>query len=129
MAYIRASDLLKMEGIADQSLFDWNVRQALGRTDVNKDIEKSVRSQDEHKNFVLYHNGLTVLCESLKFDKENLIINAYSVVNGCQSLTTLYQNQSYISDDLIILTRFIQVAPDSDLATKITNRTNNQKRD
>jgi hypothetical protein len=41
-------------------------------------------------------------------------------------LTSLYDNQSQLSNDLEILTRIIEVSPDSPLAAKITHHTNNQ---
>ena len=52
-----ALNLLKMSGIADGSLFEQNVRLALGNTKVNKGLRKSIKNKDEHKNFPLYHNG------------------------------------------------------------------------
>jgi len=121
-----ASELVRMEGIENQELFDWNVRQSLGKTNVNKDIASSVSDISEHANFLLYHNGVTVLCERLEIVGEYITISGYSVVNGCQSLTTIYNNRGKISDELRILARIISVPPDSNLAFKITRRTNNQ---
>jgi hypothetical protein len=47
-------------------------------------------------------------------------------VNGCQSLTGLYDNRDSLTPELRILTKFIQIAPESPLARKITDHTNNQ---
>jgi hypothetical protein len=126
IAPLLGSELLKLDGIQSGELFSWNVRQSLGRTKVNKAIAQSVREQTEHKNFVLYHNGLTVLCESVSHDDGKLKISGYTVVNGCQSLTTLFENRSSVSSELRILTRLIQLPPDSELAAKITRHSNNQ---
>src|SRR6266478_2859424 len=66
IAPLAAEELVKMEGIANGELFAWNVRQWLKKTKVNKDIETSIQTQGEHKFFPAFHNGLTVLCKSLK---------------------------------------------------------------
>ena len=127
IAPISAQELVKIDGIENGELFAWNVRQWLGRgTGVNKDIEKSVKDKTEHVYFPAFHNGLTVLCERLDIDGARVKIKGYAVVNGCQSMTGLYENRNHLTDDLKILTKFIEIRPDSDLALKITDHTNNQ---
>jgi hypothetical protein len=126
IAPLSAAELVKMEGIPSQELFAWNVRQWLRKTNVNKDIEKSIKTASEHKYFPAFHNGLTVLCESLEVTDEKITVSGYAVVNGCQSLTGLYENRADITPDLRLMTKFIRVSPKSDLASKITDHTNNQ---
>ena len=127
MVPLLAEELLRMDGISSGELFAWNVRQWLGRkTKVNKDIERSIKDRSEHKYFPAFHNGLTVLCKELKSNDTHITISGYAVVNGCQSLTALDTNKASVSSDLRILTKFILVSPDSELALKITNNTNNQ---
>jgi len=115
-----------MQGIPNGELFAWNVRQWLRRTKVNKDIEQSIGQQGEHKYFPAFHNGLTVLCKNLALKKDKLTISGYAVVNGCQSLTGLYENRKRLSSDLRILTKLVRVSPETPLALKITDHTNNQ---
>ena len=127
IAPIAASELLRMEGIASGELFAWNVRQWLGKkTKVNRDIAKSIADTTEHKYFPAFHNGLTILCKTLELNKDAITINGYAVVNGCQSLSGLYENKGRISEDLRLLTKLISVAPETELAAKITDHTNNQ---
>jgi hypothetical protein len=127
IASLSAEDLVNMGGIANGELFAWNVRQFLGRkTKVNKDIEKSIKNTADHQLFPAFHNGLTVLCERLEVKKDKLSVAGYAVVNGCQSLTSLYENKKDISKELRIITKFINVAPNDPLANKITDHTNNQ---
>ena len=125
-APISATELIQLDGLASGELFVWNVRRSLGRTKVNKSIAQSVRNVGEHSNFLLYHNGITILCADWARDGDKLTISNYAVVNGAQSLTSLYQNREHITDDLQILTRVIRLPPDSDLASKITYHSNNQ---
>lgn len=115
-----------MAGVESGELFAWNVRQALGRTKVNKAIAESVSDQSEHKNFLLYHNGLTVLAEKADYVDDALIIDGYTVVNGCQSLTTLFEHRTKITEELRLLARIIKLPPQNELAAKITRHSNNQ---
>lgn len=126
IAPIRATELVKMEGIADQSLYAYNVRGPLGRTQVNKDIVHSVNDPATHKLFPLFHNGVTVICKNIQQAGDKLRITDYYVVNGCQSLTALYFHSQKLTDDLRILTKFIRTEPGSDLAETITRYSNNQ---
>lgn len=126
VAPLLASELVSLKGIRSGELFDWNVRQSLGRTKVNKAIAKSVKNQAEHKNFLLYHNGLTILTKQLEHKEDRITLSGYSVVNGCQSITSLFENRSTISRELRLLGRLIQLPPDSELAARITRHSNNQ---
>lgn len=126
IAPIKARDLVLLDGIASGELFASNVRGHLGRTKVNKDIAGSIADPQEHENFLLFHNGLTVLCEELSVKPKTITITGSSVVNGCQSLTSFYEHRNDLTDDLRVILRLIRLAPDSPLAEKITHHSNNQ---
>lgn len=125
-APLKGAELIGLDGIASSELFAWNVRGSLGRTKVNKDIGRSIDDPAEHKNFLLYHNGLTILCQHMERNGDKITIEKYSVVNGCQSLTSLFDHRGKITDDLRILTRLIELPPEHPLAEKITHHSNNQ---
>ena len=127
IAPLLASELVTMDGIASQELFAWNVRYRLRRSPINKAIDVSVQTTKEHQYFPAFHNGLTVLCETLDVDANKTIeISGYAVVNGCQSLSSLYENRAKLTPALRILTKFVKASPGGDLASKITDRTNRQ---
>jgi hypothetical protein len=123
----RAEELIKLQGIEDTTLFKQNVRLTLGSTEVNKAIGRSIEKKDEHKNFPLYHNGITLLCSEAKFDTQAMALKVtdYVVVNGAQSISTFYKNAKLLSDDLRVFTKVIALR-DEDLARKITLNSNNQ---
>jgi hypothetical protein len=125
-APLSATDLVRLDGLANAELFAWNVRQNLGRTKVNKDITRSIADVSEHKNFLLFHNGITILCETLAAKDDAIKISGYSVVNGCQSLTSLYDSRASVTAELRIETRLIQLNPDHELVERITHHSNNQ---
>ena len=93
---------------------------------MNKAIADSVKNSDEHKNFLLYHNGLTILAQTAILEDDQLTIDGYTVVNGCQSLSTLYEQRGLVSDELRLLTRVIKLPPYEELAARITHHSNNQ---
>lgn len=126
IAPIKARELINLQGIVDQSLFAFNVRGPLGRTQVNKDIESSIRDPRKHKLFPLFHNGITIICGRIDETPDKIVIQNYFVVNGCQSLDSLYKNQSSLTDDLRVLTKFVQVDVASKLSEMVTTYSNNQ---
>jgi hypothetical protein len=80
----RASELVCLPGIGDATLFSQNVRLSLGNTDVNKQIRGSVRTKSEHLKFPLFHNGITLLCNAARLEKNQLTVRDFVVVNGAQ---------------------------------------------
>lgn len=126
IAPIKAVELVGLQGIGDQSLFAYNVRGPLGRTQVNKDIVKSVNDAGRHKLFPLFHNGITIVAKEVEVTDDKVTASEYFVVNGCQSLTALYDNKNGLTDDLRVLVKFIKIDPGSKLAEMITQFSNNQ---
>lgn len=126
IAPIKASELVKLDGISDQSIYAFNVRGPLGNTGVNRDIVSSIKKPELHKKFPLFHNGINIIAEKIQSSEDSIEIETYYVVNGCQSLTTLYENKKYITEDLRILTKFLQVGVESTLSDIITKYSNNQ---
>ncbi|GGE89028.1 AIPR family protein [Mycetocola zhadangensis] len=121
-----ALQLVHMEGISDGSLFEDNVRFTLGNTSVNKSIKASVVDKSTHANFLLFHNGITVLCKEVDASTEGqLKVKTYTVVNGAQSLTNFYNNKAKLTDDLRVLVKVIALGDDA-LARTITENSNNQ---
>jgi len=123
---IRANELLKLEGIRDRTLFYKNVRYGLGKTRVNKDIKKTILHASEHNNFFLYHNGITVVCDTLEEGPNYITISNYTIINGCQTMLTFYENRNQITDNIYILTKIIKLPSTTPLVQQITYFANNQ---
>jgi hypothetical protein len=126
IAPIKSTELVQMPGISDQSIFDYNVRGPLGNTNVNKGIVASIKTPALHKKFPLFHNGITVVANTVTSENDKLKIETFFVVNGCQSLTALYNNRQHLSNDLRILTKIIKVPVNSTLSAQITEYSNSQ---
>lgn len=129
IAPLKARELVSLQGIADQSVFAFNVRGPLGRTQVNRDIVKSIKDPATHKLFPLFHNGITIISQKVTDTDDRISVENYHVVNGCQSLSALYENRTSITDDLRILTKILEmeVGPLSALVTHYSNNQNGVK--
>lgn len=127
---IPAKQLIKLEGIKDRTLFYKNVRYGVGNTRVNRSIKRNIINQDEHQNFFLYHNGITIVCNKLIVEERNedliIKISNYGVINGCQSLLTLYENREKLTKNLNLLVKVIEIDTSSNLVDDITYFANNQ---
>lgn len=123
---ISANELLKLNGIQDRTLFYKNVRYGLGRTRVNTEIKKTIKNDSEHNKFFLYHNGITIVCDTLEEDTDSLTIQNYTVINGCQSMLSFFENRDKITEDIFVLTKVIKLETNSPLIQKITYFANNQ---
>jgi len=123
-----AANLVALSGISDHTLFAQNVRLPLGNTTVNKGIRESLGDPASHAKFPLFHNGITILCDEAVSGEEgaSLSITNYVVVNGAQTVTTLYNTREKISADLRLPVRVIELKQKPDLARTITQISNNQ---
>ena len=129
LAAVPLSECVKIPGIEDGRLFRKNVRQSLGLSNkVNKGLKQTIQG-DTPQYFFLFHNGITALCEKLTLDteKNELSLDGMSVVNGCQSLTTIRacSEKAKKSPASHVLFRFYEI-PQKELADKISIYTNSQ---
>lgn len=83
-------NILKNEdGMIRANIFDANVRAYQGNTDVNNEIINTLQKCPE--NFVLYNNGITIVCSKLERKGKKLKIETPQVVNGCQTCNLLFK--------------------------------------
>jgi hypothetical protein len=124
-------ECLRLPGITDGRLFRKNVRQSLGSNNkVNRAMRATILS-DRVKDFFYYHNGVTALCDSLEVsnDKKMLTVKGLSVVNGCQSISTIFAASERVradeAKDAHILFRLYEI-PDRAFGDRISVNTNSQ---
>jgi len=123
---ILASELIKLNGIDDLTLFDSNVRFGLGSTRVNRSIVKTLKDKNEKDKFIMFHNGISIVCNELEYNGGNIKITDYSIVNGAQSTLTFYKNQELLDENVKVITKIIQTGEDATLSELITYYSNNQ---
>lgn len=73
-------------------LFEENIREYLGKNSVNNGIINTLKNSKDRNNFFYYNNGITVICESANKDTSNTLkLLKPQVVNGCQTVNTIYE--------------------------------------
>ncbi len=87
-------------------LFDSNIREYLGsRVAVNKGIRKTLLDDDDRHNFFYYNNGITMIVKdmgSIETGQPTTIrITNPQIVNGCQTVSTIYETLSELPEDAI----------------------------
>lgn len=119
-------DCVKIPGVKDGSLFRKNVRQSLGSGNkVNKGIARTIKK--DAGDFFFLHNGITAICSHMSAHDNRLSVKELNVVNGCQSLSTIFSSGEAAkkAEDAYILFRFYEIE-DPDRADKISTSTNSQ---
>ncbi len=131
VAVLPLVECLKFPGITDGRLFAKNVRQSLGSNNkVNRALKQTINGE-RVRDFMFYHNGITAICDSmiLSPDRTKLAIKGLSVVNGCQSLSTIYtcseRVRSAEANGAHILFRFYEIK-DRAFGDHISINTNSQ---
>jgi hypothetical protein len=124
-------ECLRLPGVTDGRLFRKNVRQSLGGNNkVNRALRATIASE-RVRDFFFYHNGVTAICDAITMsaDSKSLTLKGLSVVNGCQSLSTIYSASERVrspeAKDAHILFRFYEI-PERTLADRISINTNSQ---
>ncbi len=131
LAMLPIAQCLKLPGIADGKLFRRNVRQSLGISNkVNKAMRDTLVHPEKAKYFFFFHNGITALCRNFTISDDNrLRVRALSVVNGCQSLSTIYVTGGKVTEKDAtpgaVLFRLYEI-PQYDLGEAISINTNSQ---
>ena len=103
-------------------IFEANARLPLLRSDVNTEIDATVKRTDGRKNFWNFNNGLTILCDDFKVRSGRVDLTHAQIVNGCQTTYTLFKNASSV-DSVELMCRIIRKAPPA-LAERIRRATN-----
>lgn len=119
-------DCIKIPGIKDGSLFRKNVRQSLGTSNkVNKAIARTIKNNPG--DFFFLHNGITAICSQMTIRDGILSVKELNVVNGCQSLSTVFScsESAKKANSAYIMFRFYEII-DAERADNISTSTNSQ---
>ncbi|MFZ2538129.1 MAG: AIPR family protein [Oscillospiraceae bacterium] len=102
-------EIIKLSKEKEYPLFAENIREYLGNKGINSKIAKTLENSEDRANFFYYNNGITVICDSVKKENTNnsfynrkFIAQNPQIVNGCQTVNTIYEVLSKCKDDDII---------------------------
>lgn len=112
-----------------ETIFDENIRLYEGKTNVNNSIKATASDKKESEMFYFYNNGITIICDKVSNSPNKLSVNlkGVSIVNGCQTVTSLYDlyKNNILQENVDILTRIIEIS-DYNERMKITEYLNSQ---
>ncbi len=135
---VSALEIAKWWEDYDRRLFDKNIRQVLGVTDVNEEIEETLNNAPD--KFWYYNNGITVIVEDIQKtmvggaskDIGTFKLLNISIVNGAQTVSTIgkmFSEKNQISPDAKVLVKIISLKDASeDFGKKVTRANNRQNR-
>lgn len=100
-------NMLAKSNIESYDLFDKNIREYLGikgkKGKTNKEIQKTLLNPIERNRFFYYNNGVTMICDDYdtwsKSNKHYLKVEQPQIVNGCQTVNTIYNTIEEFSKD------------------------------
>ena len=91
-----AQELIKLmttsDGLLRRNMFEDNVRDSQGFSTVNQEILSTLKTYPER--FVLFNNGITIVCRSVKIENGRYVLENPQIVNGCQTCNMIYQAYS-----------------------------------
>ena len=110
-----------------KTLFEANVRDYQGQTQVNEDIQKSLRNRTR-EDFWWLNNGITIVASKAIQSGKTLALEDPQIVNGLQTSTEIYnyyQTAKTDGEDRTLLVRVI-VPAETESRDRIIKATNSQ---
>lgn len=127
LGYLNFNDFLKLivdeNGEIRRSVFYDNVRDFQGDNAVNHEMSDTIATTADR--FILYNNGVTIICKKLSNIRNKYTLTDYQIVNGCQTSHVLFNNKDEINGNLQIPIKLIETEND-EIVNKIIKATNRQ---
>ena len=106
-------------------LFRYNPRFHLGSNRVNKEMLETLKENPEQ--FYLFNNGITAVCDGFRVVGEELRVQDFQVVNGCQTTHVLDDaRKRYGNDKLEKAFVNLRLIEGQNLQREVSARTNRQ---
>ena len=115
-------------GEIDASLFEANVRDYEGETNVNRSIQETLDKIDNETDFWWLNNGVTIVADRVQPANKLLELDSPQVVNGLQTSNEIYKRSrrpNSESERRSLLVKVIQ-ATDPKVRDRIIRATNSQ---
>ncbi len=126
LGYLDFKEFIKLiedeNGEIRRSVFYDNVRDFQGDNAVNHEMSETISTSAN--KFILYNNGITIICKKLSTIRNKYTLTDYQIVNGCQTSHVLFNNKDKINDNLQIPIKLIETDDDETVNSiiKATNR-------
>jgi AIPR protein len=129
LGVVSAREFLKLieddDGVIKGSVFYDNVRDFQDMNVVNQGIAETLDDPAEAILFPVLNNGVTVVAQSVRPVGEDVTVEDYQIVNGCQTSHVLHAAKENLTDDILVPLRLV-VTEEDQVASSITKATNRQ---
>lgn len=114
MANISANSLKDLfNQYKNEGLFEQNFRYYIKAKKIDKQIKETLNNKISRKNFWFLNNGIIIGCKDFRIDGNNIKLEKFSIINGCQTTTLIGEDTSdYEGKDFAIHCKFVK-PPDS----------------
>ena len=120
--------LKNQEGRMRFNIFEENVRAFLGIDNpVNEKIKHTLLNAEKSDKFAIYNNGITIISPDVRYQSNQISMENFQIVNGCQTSNVLYDCRNEAIEGATITIKIIE-ADDPDVIADIVRATNNQSK-
>ncbi len=133
LAVVKASDFVRNilqaeDGSLRNYVFEENVRAFLGvENPVNKKIAETLSNAEPSSRFPVLNNGITIVSPDVRVQGNNLHLNNYQIVNGCQTSNVLYENRDRLNDSVMVNLKVVETS-NEDVFSELVRATNSQSK-
>ena len=106
-------------------IFRHNPRGPLGNK-VNTSIKRTLLDEIDRRRFHLLNNGITSICDSFRLADDELFVQNFQIINGCQTAVTLWDARAAVQDDPNVLVTVKLTECPLHFAETIAKTTNSQ---
>lgn len=134
---VRASSIVRLWDDSKRSILGLNLRYHVCKNRMEKDVDNRIQETIEScpENFLLFNNGITIVCERYSVDPRSgrITFKNFSIVNGGQTAFNIHENwdisrsKEYLVQCKIIEIDGINGKTGKDLARKVAESANSQK--
>jgi hypothetical protein len=132
VSLVEFNRFISIEGKLNRNIFESNVRDYQGSTEVNNEIEQSLRGNKDD-DFWWLNNGITIISERIQQTSKELMLEDPQIVNGLQTSNEIFkyfQNlgpyREKTEDPRNVLIRAIALPSDQASRDRIIKSTNSQ---
>lgn len=129
LGVLPASELVRIITDANngirKSLFYENVRDFQDYNPVNQEIRETLRNEGRQDRFAVLNNGVTIVAREVTPIGEDLRIQDFQIVNGCQTCHVLFDERGRLGGSITVPLKIIETR-DDDVIASITAATNRQ---
>ncbi|NUT53604.1 MAG: AIPR family protein [Saccharothrix sp.] len=109
-----------------KTLFHGNVRDYLGRDNpVNREIAGTLRDPSRRERFAVLNNGITIVTRGLHVVGDDVYLDDFEIVNGCQTCHVLFEHRDELTDNVHVSVRIVH-SQDENVINGIVGATNRQ---